>query len=95
MVLGKVVGSVWATQKDSKVDNLKFLIVRHLEFDLRFKNSFVVAVDAVGAGAGEIVLVAQGSSARLTEMTDKKPVDAVIMAIVDKLDIDPSWNKDD
>ena len=95
MVLGKVVGSVWATQKDSKVDNLKFLIVRHLEFDLKFKNSFVVAVDAVGAGAGEIVLVAQGSSARLTEMTDKKPVDAVIMAIVDKLDIDPSWNKDD
>ena len=95
MVLGKVVGSVWATQKDSKVANMKFLIVRHLEFDLKFKDSFVVAVDAVGAGAGEIVLVAQGSSARLTEMTDKKPVDAVIMAIVDKLDIDPSWNTDE
>ncbi len=95
MVLGKVVGSVWATQKDAHVANMKFLVVRHLDFDLKFKPGFMVAVDAVGAGAGEIVLVAQGSSARLTEMTDKRPVDAVIMAIVDKLDIDPSWNTDE
>lgn len=93
MVLGKVIGSVWATRKDDKLKNLKFLIVRHLNFDLTFKDSFSVAVDAVGAGAGEIVLTASGSSARLTELTDKKPVDTVIMAIVDKLDIDPSWNE--
>jgi microcompartment protein CcmK/EutM len=94
MTLGKVIGSVWATRKDAKVENMKFLLVRHLDFDLKFKNTFMVAVDAVGAGAGEVVLVATGSSARLTEITDKKPVDAVIMAIVDKLDIDPNWNKD-
>ena len=94
MILGKVVGSVWATKKDVKVENMKFLIVRHVDFDLKLKDSFVVAVDSVGAGAGEIVLVAQGSSARLTELTYQKPVDSVIMAIVDKLDIEPGWNID-
>ncbi len=94
MVLGKVIGSVWATRKDSKLETMKFLVVRHLNFDMTFKDSFVVAVDAVGAGAGELVLVASGSSARLTELTYQKPVDAVIMAIVDKLDIEPRWNKE-
>ena len=95
MVLGKVIGSVWATRKDDKLKNMKFLVVRHLNFDMTFKDSFSVAVDAVGAGAGEIVLTASGSSARLTELTDKKPVDTVIMAIVDKLDIDPAWNEEE
>ena len=94
MVLGKVIGSVWATRKDEKLKTMKFLVVRHMNFDMTLKDSFVVAVDAVGAGAGEIVLTASGSSARLTELTNQKPVDAVVMAIVDKLDIDPSWNKD-
>ena len=95
MVLGKVIGSVWATRKDDKLKHMKFLVVRHLNFDMTFKDSFSVAVDAVGAGAGEIVLTASGSSARLTELTDKKPVDTVIMAIVDKLDIDPAWNEEE
>ena len=95
MVLGKVVGSVWATRKDSKLLNMKFLLVRHLDFDMKLKDSFMVAVDSVGAGAGEVVLVASGSSARLTELTHQKPVDAVIMAIVDKLDIEPGWNEDE
>ncbi|NQS98635.1 MAG: EutN/CcmL family microcompartment protein [candidate division Zixibacteria bacterium] len=95
MVLGKVVGSVWATRKDSKLLNMKFLLVRHLNIDMKLKDSFVVAVDSVGAGAGEVVLVASGSSARLTELTYQKPVDAVIMAIVDKLDIEPEWNEDE
>ena len=95
MVLGKVVGSVWATCKDGKLQNMKFLIVRHISFDMKLKDSFVVAVDSVGAGAGEIVLIASGSSARLTELTYQKPVDAVIMAIVDKLDIEPGWNLDE
>ena len=51
------------------------------------KESFVVAVDSVGAGVGEVVLYASGSSARQTTHTKDKPVDAVIMAIVDKLDV--------
>ena len=55
--------------------------------DEKLKENFVVAVDSVGAGVGEVVLYASGSSARQTNITKNKPVDAVIMAIVDKLDV--------
>ncbi|GBD90428.1 carbon dioxide concentrating mechanism protein CcmL [bacterium BMS3Abin04] len=87
MHLGKVIGTVWSTRKDEKLVGAKFLIVQQLDLDYKPKNGFVVAVDSVGAGVGEIVLFAQGSSARQTTFTKDKPVDAVIMAIVDKLDI--------
>ena len=87
MFLGKVIGTVWSTKKDENLVGAKFLIVRQLDLDLNEKNNFVVAVDSVGAGEGEIVLVATGSSSRQTEFTKNKPVDAVIMAIVDKLDV--------
>ena len=87
MVLGKIIGTVWSTRKDENLVGAKFLIVRHLNLDFTPKNSTVIAVDSVGAGVGEVVLVAQGSSARQTTFTKNKPVDAVIMAIVDKLDI--------
>jgi len=63
------------------------LIVRQLGIDYKEKENFVVAVDSVGAGEGEIVLVATGSSARQTSSTKNRPIDAVVMAIVDKLDI--------
>jgi len=85
--LGKVIGTVWSTKKDEKLVGAKFLIVKKLDLKLVEKNDFVVAVDSVGAGEGEVVLVATGSSSRQTEFTQDKPVDAVIMAIVDKLDI--------
>lgn len=87
MNLGKVIGTVWSTRKDESLVGAKFLIVRQLKLDYSPTKSFIVAVDSVGAGVGEIVLVAQGSSARQTTITKNKPVDAVIMAIVDKLDI--------
>ncbi len=89
MFLGRVIGTVWSTKKDENLVGAKFLIVRQLELDLTPKSNFVVAVDSVGAGEGEVVLVATGSSSRQTEFTKNKPVDAVIMAIVDKLDIPP------
>jgi microcompartment protein CcmK/EutM len=85
--LGKVIGTVWSTKKDEKLVGAKFLVVRKLDLDLKEKSDFVVAVDSVGAGEGEVVLVATGSSSRQTHFTQDKPVDAVIMAIVDKLDI--------
>ncbi|MBU0520139.1 EutN/CcmL family microcompartment protein [bacterium] len=88
MLLGRVIGTVWATKKDEKLEGMKFLIVRAVDTDYKPLANFVVAVDSVGAGAGEIVLIAQGSSGRLTWLTKDKPVDAVIMAIVDKLDIE-------
>jgi microcompartment protein CcmK/EutM len=87
MFLGKVIGTVWSTIKDENLVGAKFLIVRQLDLELKEKDTFVVAVDSVGAGEGEVVLVATGSSSRQTEFTKNKPVDAVIMAIVDKLDV--------
>lgn len=87
MILGKVVGTVWATRKDEQLVGMKLQIVQHVELDYSLKSSFVVAVDSVGAGVGEIVLIAQGSSARQTALTHNKPIDAVITAIVDKLDV--------
>ncbi len=86
MIYGKVVGSVWATQKVDTLNGLKFLIVQHYSVKGDPLSNFTVAVDAVGAGAGEMVLMAQGSSARQTPITKNRPVDAVIMAIVDKLE---------
>jgi microcompartment protein CcmK/EutM len=87
MVLGKVVGTVWATRKDEELVGLKLQIVRHLDLQYRLKETFVVAVDTVQAGVGDVVLVCSGSSARQTAQTKNKPVDAVIMAVVDKLDV--------
>lgn len=87
MNLGKVIGTVWSTRKDENLVGAKFLIVRQLNLDYTPTKNFVIAVDSVGAGVGEIVIVAQGSSARQTSITKNKPIDAVIMAIVDKLDI--------
>ena len=87
MKMGRVVGSVVATRKDRKLEGLKLLLVRDLDVELAPERGYVVAVDAVGAGAGEVVLYATGSSARQTELTDARPVDAVIMAIVDEYDV--------
>ena len=90
MFLGRVVGTVWATRKDEKLNGLKFQIVRKVDEQLNLKPEFTIAVDSVGAGSGELVLCAAGSSARMTEITENKPVDMVIMAIVDEVDFTES-----
>ena len=87
MFLGKVVGTLVATQKEATLDGLKFLIVRRLTADNEEESGYVVAADAVGAGLDEVVMVATGSSARQTVVTDKRPCDAVIMAIVDSWEV--------
>ena len=88
MNLGKVIGSVVSTRKDPALDGIRFLLVRLVDTDGKETPSFVVAADAMGAGPGEMVLTAAGSSARQTTMTQNKPVDNVILAIVDTWDID-------
>lgn len=88
MQLGKITGTVVSTHKDEKLEGLRFHIVENVDFDGNPTGGFVVAVDAVGAGTGEIVLVAAGSAARQTDITQGKPVDGVIMAIVDVIEID-------
>ncbi len=91
MQLGEVVGTVVATRKDPKLVGLKFLVVKNVDADLRPLGSFVVAIDSVGAGLGDVVLHVAGSSARMTEPTNDRPVDAVIMAIVDAVEIDGTY----
>ena len=85
MLLARVIGTVWATRKDEKLAGFKLQIVQHLDRQLKPLAGFLVAADSVGAGVGEVVLIAQGSSARQTALTTGKPVDAVIMAIVENL----------
>ena len=87
MILGKVTGTIVATQKDEKLIGSKLMVVQNVDLNGEVDRTYTVAVDAVGAGIGEIVLVATGSSARQTEVTGNKPVDAVIMAIVDTVEV--------
>lgn len=87
MLLGKVVGTVVATQKESSLDGLRFMVVKAIDEAGEPTGATVVAADAVGAGVGEVILYASGSSARQTRVTDKRPVDAVIMAIVDQWEV--------
>jgi microcompartment protein CcmK/EutM len=94
MLLGKVIGTIWATRKDEKLEGTRLLIVKSVDLDLKPLPSFVIAVDTVSAGLGELVLVAQGSSARQTKETSNKPVDAVIMAIVENMNFDSIENLD-
>ncbi|NNJ64245.1 MAG: EutN/CcmL family microcompartment protein [Xanthomonadales bacterium] len=88
MKLAKVLGTVVATEKDDKLGGLRFLMLGDWSHENQPVGGSVVAVDAVGAGVGEMVLYASGSSARQTVRTDKKPVDAVVMAIVDSWEIE-------
>jgi ethanolamine utilization protein EutN len=88
MKLGKVVGTVVASRKDEKLEGLRLYMVQDLALTGSGKDTFVVAADAIGAGVGEVVLYASGSSARQTRETDGRPVDATIMAIVDMVEVD-------
>ena len=88
MLLGRVAGTLVASNKVSSMEGMKFLVVRELDVGNEDGAGYVVAVDAVGAGVGEVVMYAQGSSARQTTLTDNKPCDAVVMAIVDEWEVD-------
>ncbi len=91
MVLAKVVGTVVATQKEPSLDGLRMMMCKPVDLDGKEKSGFVVAVDAVGAGVGEMVMYASGSSARQTTVTKDRPCDAVIMAIVDQWEVEGTY----
>ncbi len=88
MLLGKVVGTLVATRKDEKLEGLRFMVLQRLDIHGQPMTGYVVAADAVGAGLDEVVMYATGSSARQTVLTDRRPCDAVIMAIVDTWEVD-------
>jgi microcompartment protein CcmK/EutM len=87
MLLGEVVGTLVATRKEASMEGFKFLVVKSLDVDGKGGGGSVVAVDAVGAGVGEVVLYATGSAARQTVATNNRPCDAVVMAIVDTWEV--------
>jgi microcompartment protein CcmK/EutM len=87
MLLGRVVGTLVASRKEETLEGLKFLVVRQIDVDEGETGGYVVAADAVGAGVGEVVMYATGSSARQTRYTRDRPCDAVIMAIVDTWEV--------
>ncbi len=86
MIFARVTGTVVCTLKDEKLVGSKLLLVQPVDLAGASKGSPLVAVDSVGAGEGELVLIVQGSSARQTSRTDGRPVDAVIFAIVDTVE---------
>ncbi|MEA4835965.1 MAG: EutN/CcmL family microcompartment protein [Anaeromusa sp.] len=88
MWLGKVVGNVVAPTKDDTLVGWKLLVVQPLNLDGLNNISMQVAVDTVGAGNGETVLVASGSSARRVTKNDNSAVDAAIVGIVDSMEIE-------
>jgi len=90
MFIAKVIGNVVATEKNTKFRGMKMLLIQPYiskEGKLVSSGSSVVAVDSIGAGVGECVLFTQGSSARLTPTTKDAPVDAVIVGIVDSVEV--------
>lgn len=87
MIIGVVIGNVWATKKQDALNGLKLMVVQAIDAaDDTRKDSFV-AVDCVGAGIGEQVLVVTGSSARNAVASTDMPVDAAIVGILDQVDI--------
>jgi microcompartment protein CcmK/EutM len=86
MFLGMVTGTVVSTKKNDGIRGTTYLLVAQCSPQGTLKPNPLVALDVVGAGTGELVIVAQGSSARQTETTKEKPIDAVIVGIVDLIE---------
>jgi len=92
MLLAQVIGTVVATRKNERLVGSKIQVVQPLEYhDGKPRGEPFIAVDAVGAGVGEKVIVVRGSSARLAVDNDQCPVDATIIGIIDQIDIEKGF----
>lgn len=88
MRVGQVIGSLWATRKDEALNGLKLLVVQPLHIGSPAKEGVpFVAVDRIGAGVGESVIVVSGSSARNAAGDNHIPVDATVVGIVDDMEV--------
>jgi carbon dioxide concentrating mechanism protein CcmL len=88
MIFAKVIGNVVASQKEENLTGKKLLLCKETDARGVPLSAYHVAVDAVGAGEGDFVLITSGSAARMTETTRETPIDAVIMAIIDSVELD-------
>jgi microcompartment protein CcmK/EutM len=88
MILGRVVGTVVATRKDPRLEGHKLLVIKPVTPDGKDESGYVIAVDTVGAGNRELVFTVAGSSARMADGCKDKPVDCVIVGIVDEVSMD-------
>jgi microcompartment protein CcmK/EutM len=88
MIFAKVIGTVVASQKEENLTGKKLLLCQETDSKGEGLQTFHVAVDVVGAGENDFVLIAVGSSARMTDATRDSPIDAVIMAIIDSVQLD-------
>ena len=92
MILARVVGTVVSDHKTPKIEGITFLLLDKIDpVTLKGKNDFVVSMDSVGAGIGEIVFYVSGSSARFTPVTDGRPTDSAVIAIVDFIEKDGQY----
>ncbi|MCF6466274.1 EutN/CcmL family microcompartment protein [Clostridium sp. Cult2] len=88
MIIGKIVGNVWATRKEEALNGYKLLVVKPIDYYNEIEENTFVAVDNVGAGIGEEVLVVMGSSARKVLDNKEVPIDATIIGIIDEVEVD-------
>ena len=88
MIIARIIGTVVASQKDERLNGKKLLIVRPLNLDGTDQSGYTVAIDTVGAGFHEKVLVVAGSSARLAEGNKDCPIDAAIIGVIDSYEVD-------
>jgi len=88
MKMVKVIGSVTSTIKDDSIKDVKLLFVQTIDIDLTEKKDFYIAVDTVGLGEGELGLMVTGSTAKRTDITKDRNVDAAIVAKVERIDLD-------
>ena len=86
MILGKVVGTVVAVQNEIDIKGAKFLLINKCNQRTEKKDDFIVALDLVGAGYDELVMISQSTPARETKITSNKSVDAIIVGIIDVID---------
>jgi len=87
MLFAKVVGTIVSTQKDPNLSGKKLLLCKEVDHEQKELKTYHVAVDAVQAGEGDFVLLSYGSSARMTDVTKNAPIDAVVIAILDDVQI--------
>ena len=87
MIIGRIIGNVVATRKDPRLEGKKLLLVRPITLTGEDESNYLVAVDTVGAGFREKVLVVSGSSARMADGLKDRPVDAAIVGIIDTVEV--------